>query len=50
MAKPKYAAQGQLGISYLWTDEGWIYLAIVLDLSTRKVVGRSRNHAYQRTS
>ena len=28
-------------ITYLWTDEGWLYLAAVLDLYTRKVVGWS---------
>lgn len=28
-------------ITYLWTDEGWLYLAIVLDLLTREVVGWS---------
>ena len=28
-------------ISYLWTDEGWLYLAIVLDLFNREVVGWS---------
>mgnify|MGYP002652035869 CR=1 FL=1 len=26
-------------ITYLWTDEGWVYLAVVLDLFSRKVVG-----------
>ncbi len=26
-------------ISYLWTQEGWLYLAVVLDLFSRKVVG-----------
>ena len=26
-------------ITYLWTDEGWLYLAIMLDLYSRKVVG-----------
>jgi len=26
---------------YLWTDEGWLYLAIVLDLFNREVVGWS---------
>lgn len=26
-------------ITYLWTAEGWLYLAIVLDLYSRKVVG-----------
>jgi putative transposase len=28
-------------ITYLWTDEGWLYLAIVLDLFHREVVGWS---------
>ena len=28
-------------ITYLWTDEGWLYLAIVLDLLNREVVGWS---------
>ena len=26
-------------ITYLWTDEGWLYLAVVLDLFNREVVG-----------
>jgi transposase InsO family protein len=29
-------------ISYLPTDEGWLYLAVVEDLATREVVGWSR--------
>lgn len=28
-------------ITYLWTDQGWVYLAAVVDLFTRKVVGWS---------
>jgi putative transposase len=28
-------------VTYLWTDEGWLYLAIVLDLFNREVVGWS---------
>ncbi len=28
-------------ITYLWTDEGWLYLAVVLDLCSRRVVGWS---------
>ncbi|WP_244150387.1 IS3 family transposase [Desulfomicrobium norvegicum] len=28
-------------ITYLWTNEGWLYLAIVLDLFSRRVVGWS---------
>src|SRR5215212_8556827 len=26
-------------ISYIWTSEGWLYLAVVLDLFARRVVG-----------
>ncbi len=26
-------------ITYVWTAEGWIYLAVVLDLFSRKVIG-----------
>jgi len=28
-------------ITYIWTDEGWMYLAVVLDLFNREVVGWS---------
>ena len=28
-------------ISYVWTQEGWLYLAVVIDLCSRKVVGWS---------
>ncbi len=28
-------------ISYIWTREGWLYLAVVLDLYSRRVVGRA---------
>jgi len=28
-------------ITYLWTDEGWLYLAVVIDLYSRLVVGWS---------
>lgn len=27
------------GIGYIWTAEGWLYLAIVLDLSSRRIAG-----------
>jgi len=29
-------------VTYLWTMEGWLYLAVVIDLSSRKVVGMSK--------
>jgi transposase InsO family protein len=28
-------------VTYIWTDEGWLYLAVLLDLITRLVVGWS---------
>ena len=30
-------------ITYIWTEEGWLYLAVVIDLYSRKVVGWSMN-------
>jgi putative transposase len=30
-------------ITYIWTDEGWVYLAVVIDLFSRRVVGFSMN-------
>ena len=30
-------------ITYVWTDEGWLYLAVVLDLYSRAVIGWSMN-------
>lgn len=30
-------------ITYIWTNEGWLYLAVVIDLYSRKVVGWSMN-------
>lgn len=31
-------------ITYIWTREGWLYLAVVLDVCTRKIVGWSASH------
>jgi putative transposase len=28
-------------ITYLWTSEGWLYLAVVMDIFTRKIIGWS---------
>jgi len=28
-------------ITYVWTNEGWLYLAVVIDLFSRQVVGWS---------
>ena len=32
-------------ITYLWTTQGWLYLAVVLDLYSRKIVGWSMNNS-----
>jgi putative transposase len=29
------------GFTYIWTAEGWLYVAVVLDLCARRVVGWS---------
>lgn len=35
-------------ISYVWTAEGWLYLAVVLDLFSRKIVGWSMSDRMKR--
>ena len=30
---------GLADLTYIWTAQGWLYLAVVLDLYTRRVVG-----------
>jgi len=32
-------------ITYIWTREGWLYLAVVLDLFSRQIVGWSMSHS-----
>jgi transposase InsO family protein len=39
VANPNQAYAGD--ITYLWTQEGWLYLAVVIDLYSRRVVGWS---------
>jgi putative transposase len=31
-------------ITYLWTREGWLYLAVILDLFSRRIIGWSLSH------
>jgi putative transposase len=31
-------------ITYIWTNEGWLYLAVVLDVFSRRVIGWSMSH------
>jgi len=35
-------------ITYLWTQEGWLYLAVVMDLASRRVVGWSLGERLER--
>jgi transposase InsO family protein len=37
VAQPDHVWAGE--ITYVWTQEGWLYLAVLLDLYSRKVVG-----------
>jgi transposase InsO family protein len=34
-------------ITYLWTKEGWLYLAVVLDVGTRRAIGWSFRESLQ---
>lgn len=36
-------------ITYIWTDEGWLYLAVILDLRSRRVVGWSMSQSLEST-
>lgn len=36
-------------ITYLWTHEGWLYLAVVMDLASRRIVGWSMDHRLERS-
>ena len=35
-------------ITYVWTDEGWLYLAAILDLFSRRVVGHAMSERIDR--
>lgn len=36
-------------ITYLWTQQGWVYLAVVIDLYSRRVVGWSMDRRMQKS-
>lgn len=36
-------------ITYLWTSEGWLYLSVVIDLASRRVVGSSMDETLERS-
>jgi len=35
-------------ITYVWTREGWLYLAVILDLFSRRVIGWAMDHRIDR--
>ena len=35
-------------MTYIWTNEGWLYLAVIIDLFSRQVVGWSMNSRMSR--
>jgi len=35
-------------ITYLWTGEGWVYLAVIMDLCSRRIVGWSMGHRIEK--
>ena len=37
-------------ITYIWTHEGWLYLAVIIDLFSRQVVGWSLSSQMSRKS
>jgi len=45
VANTRWAAD----ITYLWTRQGWLYLAVVLDLHSRRVVGWSMQSTLERS-
>jgi len=36
-------------ITYIWTSQGWLYLAIILDLFSRRIVGWAMDHNIERS-
>jgi len=36
-------------ISYVWTSEGWLYLAVILDLFSRRIVGWAMGSSLERS-
>lgn len=37
-------------ISYIWTREGWLYLAVILDLHSRRVIGWAASQPHETRS
>jgi putative transposase len=43
--RPLQTANGFADFTYVWTAEGWLYVAAVVDLFSRRVVGWSMSTA-----
>ena len=48
-ACPTPNARWTADITYLWTGQGWLYLAVVLDLFSRRVVGWAMDTTLERS-
>ena len=46
---PTPNARWSADITYIWTAEGWLYLAVVLDLFSRRVVGWAMGETLERS-
>jgi len=42
-AAPRPNQKWAADLTYIWTDQGWLYLSVLLDLCSRRVVGWSMN-------
>ena len=42
-------ARWSADITYIWTSEGWLYLAVVLDLFSRRIVGWAMGETLERS-
>jgi putative transposase len=42
-------AKWSCDITYIWTSEGWLYLAVILDLFSRRVVGWAMDKTIDRS-
>ncbi len=49
VAKPDQVYVCDITYIYIWTQEGWLYLAIVIDLFSRKIVGWSMSSRMKAT-
>ncbi|MDQ7818427.1 MAG: hypothetical protein RDU14_15475 [Melioribacteraceae bacterium] len=34
-------------ITYIRTDEGWLYLATIIDINSRKIIGQNESRSHE---